>query len=231
MVSLYTDKAREERYFRLRRRKKLCDRILSIALLASILIGFAEIAGELLAPPLLKGLRGGLDTASLPMPSLHNVFPIASMILVPIAAQKRSWILAAIATPMILLSAVFGLLCKFLIGVLDLPLLAGIIYAGRIWEHLKEQEGFPRFRIDFEEYKQREENQNHYIEQRAIDEGVREEQDILETDAEMDDLTDSGAAPQRLGAKLQRYHERSVGSDAVLHPVDEHRIMKDLEEL
>lgn len=231
MVSMYTDKAREERYFRLRRRKKRCDRILSIAVAASILIGLTEISCELFAPYLLKGLRGGIETASLPLPGLHSIFPIAGMILVPFAAQKRSWILAAIAVPVILLSAVLGLLCKFYIGLFDLPLLAGIIYAGRIWEHLKVQEGFPRFQIDFDEYKNRAEQQAHYIEHRAIEEGARAEQDMLDPNAEMDDLCGGAAQPQRLGAKLQKYHERSLGSDAVIRPVEAHGdAMTELEE-
>lgn len=230
MVSLYTDKAREERYFRLRKRKKRSELIFGISLAASALFCLTEMAAELFSGPLLKGVSGGLTSQALSMPGLHTIFTAASMILAIVAVCRKSWILAAMDIPLVLICGVIGLYCPLMIGMYNLPVLAASVYAGRIWEKLKEQEGFPRFRIDFEEYKHHEEAQSQYIERRAVESGVREEQDLLDPNAEMDELFDDGVL-QRVGARLQKYHDRSLGGDAVIHPAEQpNGVMDELEE-
>lgn len=229
MVSLYTDKAREERYFRLRRRRKRCEKISGIAFAVTVVVGLTELAADLFSGLILAGLTGQ-ESKEVPLPGILTLLPAAAMILAVVAVIRKNWLIAAADILFIIFLAMFGFLCKFYIGVLDIPPLGAMVYVGRVWERLKEQEGFPRFRIDYEETQNRERLQAGFIEHRAVEEGVREEQEELDPGAAMEDLMDAGKSKQQLGAKLQNYHNRYEGADAVIHAADKTTgVMNELE--
>ena len=204
MVSLYTDEARHERYDKLRKQSERCEKIFSKVLLAVIVLSLTETVGNLVSGPMAWML--GADTAS---KGICVLFAAAAMVLSVAAVLSRSYLLIGAAIIADVLCCAAGWLTAFQIGAMNIIPLGIAMPSAFTWEKLKNEEGFPRFVIDYEEHEIRTKSQVSYIEHRAVEEGIRTEQEQLDPDAQMTDIMDAGSETQQLGAKLHSYHERS----------------------
>lgn len=214
MISLYTDEARLKRYDKLLKQKEKCDFWLGKCLLISLVTALTESVGNLLTKPMAGALRGKLVTNGW-TPLIVTL--VMGLCVFSIALRNYRLMLAALTGVVVCLT--LGFYTTFQIGAIQiLPLSIGLRY-GIMWAKLKIEEGFPRFKIDIEEHEVRTKSQTGYIEQRALEAGVRQAQEALDPHAQMTDLMDSDAETQFLGAQLHRYHERSRrGIGAVILP-------------
>lgn len=219
MASLYTDEAREKRYDALRAKSEQCNtafkwlpRItagaLLIVLFAQPLIARSLDIGSAL--PLIIAVLVGLSGAL-----LRNPVPAAAGIIGVVLATAVGWESPFCVYPLMLIP----------LGV--------ILYFTVVWMKLQKEEGFPYFRIPLSEYEDRRKAQAAYIEQRAVNIGVRREQAELDPNRDMDDLLDQNT--DAVHAQLHSYHDRSRDSDPVVRAAEAHdgtmTKLEDMEEL
>lgn len=219
MVSPYTDESREARYDMLRGKAERCDKLFGNCLKFSIVIGLCESACSLFSGPMGSVLSAGMVKLQ---SGGNSLISIAVMAFACIAIASRSWKLVIAALAAVIIAGVAGCFCMLQIGLIDIIFLSLAARASFTYANLREEEGFPRFRIDFEETEARTASQVRYIKKRALESGVREAQETLDPNAEMADLLDAGSDKQFLNAELSNYHDRFHGADAVVHEPELH---------
>ncbi|MBQ9907476.1 MAG: hypothetical protein IJM46_11980 [Oscillospiraceae bacterium] len=212
MVSIYTDKAREKRYFVLRKKKKTYETCFGICVGIYALIMITELIGGVASRGMAIGL-GVNQIARIGRYHLAANFLVLAVGLCGILFRK--WIPAAIGAAGLIFLAAAGWMTPFCIGLIGLIPLCVTVWAGLGWSKLQQEEGFPRFQIDLEEYESQRKAQISFMQQRALRQGVRTAAQVLDPDAEMHDLAEQ-AGPDALPAMLQGYHARSAGSDPVV---------------
>ena len=211
-VSIYTDEARLKRYEKLLRQKEKADQMFGKSLLFAVIIAVTESIGNVVAGP----AAWMLGNAQAKFPGLSALAVVVTMAFAVFSIVRRErWLIFAAMAAVILCFAA-GWFTFFQIGLIEIVPLGISLAASFTWHKLKSEEGFPRFQIDIEEHEVRTKSQVSYIEKRALDAGIRQEQAALDPHAQMTDLMDAGTAPQYLGAKLHNYHERCRNSDAVV---------------
>lgn len=212
VISIYTDKARLERYSVLLQKKSRCEKVFAVCLGIYAFIMAAELIGGVCSYGISMGLV--LNEAA-DIKGYHLLPNLLAFSLGLAGILFREWKLSLAGAAGILLVAAEAWLTKFQIGLFGFPLLLAAAAAGFQWAKLKKEEGFPRFQIDYEELQAREKSQVSYIQHRALEQGVRTEQQALDPQADMTDLT-AQPQPSALPAMLQGYHERGAGSDPVV---------------
>ena len=214
MVSVYSDKVREERYFQLRRKKKQCETCLAFCLAAFALIMFAELVGGACS----YSMAVGLHVNAIAKLQRYHLLPNLAVFAVGLSGILfRKWLPALIGAVGILLVTFAGWMTPICIGTFGLIPLGFTVAAGLQWASLKKEEGFPRFQIDFEEYEVNRKAQTNFVQQRALQQGVRTAQQPLDPDAQMTDIANASEI-QALPSTLWGYHDRGAGSDPLVHP-------------
>lgn len=217
MVSMYTDEARLKRYSVLHAKMEKCEFWFGKCLLISIVVSLAESVGNIFAKPVANLVQGKLVPNSI---STLLVVLTMGFTVFAITQRNRKLILAALVAVVLCFCA--GWYTQFQIGAIQImPLSIALRYAFT-WNMLENEEGFPRFQIDWEEHGNREKSQVSYIERRALESGARVEQEALDPNAQMTDIIDAPEEVQQLGAKLHNYHERSRNSDAAVQIAPHH---------
>lgn len=217
MVSLYTDEARLKRYEKLLKQREKCEYWFGKSLLFSGVIALAESVGNITAKPMTSMLRGQLEANG-----ISTLIVVLVMAFCVFSIIRRDYRLMLAALTAAVLCLALGFYTLFQIGALQIIPLSISIRYGITWARLKTEEGFPRFQIDIEEHENRTKSQVSYIEQRALDAGVRFEQEALDPNAQMTDLFDSDEKTKLLGAKLHQYHDRSRKGVAEVVPAEKH---------
>ena len=216
MTSIYTDKVREQRYFACRKCKKQCEIIFGICIGLYLLLVFAELMGGFFAPGLAVGL--GVNGIA-QMQHYHLLINFAVFAVGFYGIASRNWVFMLAAAVGVALITFAGWYCAFYIGTMTLLPLGCSVFAGLKWSKLKGEEGFPLFQIDFSEQETRTKSQVSFMQQRALAEGVRTEQQALDPHAHMNAVEEK-AAPDALPAMLQNYHNRGAGSDPIVHAAE-----------
>ncbi|MBR6107922.1 MAG: hypothetical protein IKQ39_07920 [Oscillospiraceae bacterium] len=199
MASIYTDEVRQTRYMRLRRRKRILDRIFDVCMIAALVFGTLALYSA--GPMLMEGL-GGADIRLI-LGGLICILPLPGII---VTIYLKNWKAAAAEFALlflagaILIDGTYGLLIF-----IDVIALVTDIF----WEKLSQQEGFPTFEIGYQEEKERAKALHQYAENRAVAAGVRAER--TEPDNDMHDLldadTDVGTVTQKLTGMHDRYRD------------------------
>ncbi len=201
MASLYTDEAREERYFKLRAKKKRLERILDwmmwIVLAAAALTIIPDFASAF-----LNGVFLG---------DLHALFELLVDVAVYgfaiYAIYRKSAKLTGIAVAVVLLGAVLTGSPLSLVGMIPLLLL---LYVDVQWGKLEKEEGFPHFDITYAEREERQRTAEERARNRAIQAGARVA--ATEQSSDMGDLLDAGHDTMVIAPTLRGYHDRSRDS-------------------
>ncbi len=207
MASIYTDEERETRYIRLRKKKRICDRIFDICMIAALLFGLLSVGdtGQI--------LMGGLGSINFGM-ILLGLFGLLVIAGVVIAVYKKDWRITAAELVLLLLGGYSMALTEisvFMLGVITFITLIGDV----LWHRLSEQEGFPTFEIGYMEEKERQKAMQRYAENRAVAAGVRAEP--AAPDDVMHDLLDADTDVQSVTQKLSGQHDRYRDAQAVEH--------------
>lgn len=212
MATIYTDESREQRYARLRTKKRKCEKALDILMWITLLVGAFD-----LIPGLFSGLFNGLFGGS-----LDNFFAFffsfagAAAAIYAIYAKKFFHTLAAIvfiAVISVLGAAMAG---QMAISTGYIVILIPVAVIDRIWNGLEKEEGFPLFDISYAEREERRRNQEKLTEVRMLRAGYRVAAD--EQPADMHDLLDSERDVPVMPAHPRGYHDRFLGSAAVSAP-------------
>lgn len=216
MISIYSDRVREERYFQLRRKKKRYETCFAICLAAYAFLMLTELIGGSCSRMIAIGIHVN-QYAKLPP---YHLLPNLAVMGVGLAGiVLRKWIPALIGIVGILLVTFAGWMTAFYLGTAGIIPLAVSAFVSLKWADLAEEEGFPRFQIDFEEYEEAQKSQVSFIQHRALAQGVRTEQQPLDPNAQMTDLANASDT-EALPSMLQAYHDRSHGSDPLVHPAE-----------
>ena len=212
MISIYTDEARRKRYADNLRIKAKCEKWFAISLGIYVLLMIAELCGGFFS----RGMAIGLGVNNIAQIGRYHLLPCFLALSAGLAGiLLREWRLTAAAVIGVLLVTCAGWFNAFCIGTFTLLPLASATAAGIKWAKLRKEEGFPRFQIDWAEYETREKSQTGYVQQRALEQGVRTEPQPLDPHAGMRDLTEKPET-EALPAVLQGYHDRGIGSDPVV---------------
>ena len=212
LISIYTDEAREKRYFVLRRKKKTYETCFGICVGIYALIMISELIGGVAS----RGMAIGLGVNQIARIDRYHLVPNFLVLAVGLCGILfRKWIPAVIGAAGLICLAAAELMTPLYIGLFGVIPLGVTVWAGMGWSALKKEEGFPRFQIDLEEYEAQRKAQVSFMQQRALRQGVRTAQQALDPDAEMHDLAEE-AGPDALPAMLQGYHARGAGSDPVV---------------
>ena len=208
MPSIYTDSVREERYGRLRVRKKQLEK-------------YYDILGWIL----LIGMGGGLIAAAIgafltgifldPM-ELIRFIPEAGQVFIVFWALYRHDPKCTGLAMLIFFGcgALSSLLSGTGVGVNGigfalnlgfLPLII-ILLIDFKWDKLRKEEGFPHFDILYEEREKRQQNQEELSRNRALKAGVRVA--ATEQTSEMGDLLDAGFDAPVMAPHLHGIHDR-----------------------
>lgn len=205
MANIYTDEVRIARYEKLRGQKKLYDLIFGICVLILLVMTAGLAVGGL-----LRGIVWGLF-----INQMGDFFATIGLLvccgfsLYAISRRDWHWLL-----PVTIAVGIFSG------GLFLFPLLPSLAVSV-FWSKLKEEEGFPDFKITQVEQRDREQAIIKNLEHRAVENGTRVRQETLRTDADMNDLLDENA-PQVLPAELRSYHERSRDAEAAVVPAAQH---------
>ena len=205
MASYLTDEEREERYFRLRKKVRLCDRLFGVT--AIILIVFFVLNLTDFTFSFSSLLSGDMK------PFIRLVL-IAAMCAFGVAAAYRKKLL------LVLLSILIGLLMPFLVGPFGFLFLAAMlpsIPAAVIWQKLEKEEGFPQFRISIAETQERQKLTEQRVRFRALQAGTRVAEEAASAAGAkdgMNDLLDAGCDTPILTRDLHGYHARNENAQA-----------------
>lgn len=221
MATLYTDESRIARYDICRKKAKRCEKAFDFSMWAMLLIAVTEIL-----PQLARGFLYGVFIGELgPFFVMLAVIAIIVFGVYAVFRRDSRFLLGAL-----LVSGFAGYPFYILFGYLTPIVLLPALIASAGWRRLSEEEGFPEFIITFAEQSSQQTKQVSRAHHRAVEAGTRTEQAELDAHADMRDLLDEGA--EQLPAELKNYHNRSLGSDAVVQlqqPHDDR--MDDIEDL
>lgn len=221
MASIYTDAEREERYDKLRRKKRQLEKILDI-----LMWGFLIFAALLMIGGISSGLLGGLLGGGLGdfFDFLVTALLCAAAIYV-IYAKKIKHTLIALGAG-VLLMALTGMG-----SVIPLVAMIACIPVDIAWGKLEKEEGFPLFDISYAEREERQKASEQMVYQRALDAGVR----IASTEqtSDMGDLLDAGHDAMVIAAPLRGSQDRFRGAvpDAVPQQSFQPGLMDTLEQM
>ena len=227
LASIYTDESREQRYGRLRRKKKKCEKALDILMWITLLVGALD-----LIPQLFSGVLKGLFAGQLGE-FFGVIFSAVSAAAAVYAIYAKKWTHTLGAILVIAVSSAIGMAISG--GLVTssgyIVLLIPVLIVDRIWAGLEQEEGFPLFDISYAERGERSRNLEKLTEARALRAGYRIAQ--TEQTSDMPDLLDSGRDAPVAAAHPHGYQERFYGSAAENAPAEEIRsgIMDTLEEL
>lgn len=201
MASIYTDEVREQRYFKLRAKKKRLERILDwmmwIVLAAAALTIIPDFAAAFLNGVFLGDLH-----------ALFEFLVDAAVYGFAIyAIYRKSAKLTGIAVAVVALGAVLTGTPLSLVGVIPLVLL---LYVDVEWGKLEKEEGFPHFDITYAEREERQRTAEERARNRAIQAGARVA--ATEQSSDMGDLLDAGHDTMVVAPTLRGYHDRSRNS-------------------
>ena len=199
MASIYTDEERENRYSRLRKKKRIYDRIFDVCMWAAILFGAVAVGDA--GGCVMEGL--GAIRFTLIGIGIYGLIAIAGLIL---AIYKKDCRITALELVLLLTAGWMGAISDIGFSVLALIAVAALI-TDFLWQKLSKEEGFPLFEISYQERENQNKALQRYAENRAVAAGARIER--TEPDNEMHDLldadNDSTAVTQKLTGVHQRY--------------------------
>ena len=201
MASVYSDREREERYSKLRRKKKAMDKFFDWSM-------YAVIAGALLIviPSIYMGVLSSLFLGKMLefFASILAMFAAAAGIYAVYRKDPRITALIAVLQLIFCVAASEGLADLLMLVVMILE-----VCVQASWQKLTQEEGFPDFDITLNEYAAREKDYARQAEIRAVTAGLRTDAELPRSNA-MDDLLSDRvqAAPQH----LHTYHDRSTRS-------------------
>lgn len=205
MANIYTDEVRIVQYEKLKKQKKAYEAVFAVCMLLLLIIAFAAVFQFL-----FQGAIWGLFLNEMGDFWMGIGLLICSGFSI-YALFQRDW------RWLVPVTIVVGFLTG---GLFAIPLLPAAI-TSFFWEKLKNEEGFPDFKITQVEQNDRQQAIVKNLEQRAVAEGTRIRQESLNADAGMGDLLDQNS-PQVLPADLRGYHERSRDVDAAVQPIPQH---------
>jgi MFS family permease len=214
MANIYTDDARVARYEKLRRQKKIYEAVFAVCMIILLLISLIMVFSSL-----FRGAIWGLFLNQMGDFWMGiGLLLCAGFAVYALFTRNWRWIIAA--------AVITGFLTG---GLFSLPLLPSLVVSF-FWENLKNEEGFPDFKVTGVEQKNSEQKIVQNLEKRALQEGTRVRQEALDPDAGMGDLLEDNQ--QVLPAELRNYHERSSNADPVARAADKHdSVMDTLEDL
>ncbi len=195
MPALFDDTARLERYDRLRRKKKICEKVFDLGLWAIVIAGMLGMFVQVRSSGGFIGELFGM------------IFTIAAYAAGVLALYMKRWKITLgilIAAILLTVMGVFGT------GILIMLMLV-ILPFDFIWEKLEQEEGFPLFEISIHEQNKEMHRYIGQMEHRAVESGAR----VMQNDApdnRMHDLLDAGSDPESLPAALHGYHDRTQGA-------------------
>jgi len=214
MANIYTDEIRIARYEKLKKQKKACDAVFAVCMLILLIIAFAAVFMNL-----FQGAIWGLFLNEMGSFWMGIGMLVCAGFSV-YALFQRDW------RWLVPVTVVVGFLTG---GLFAIPLLPAAV-TSFFWEKLKDEEGFPDFKVTQVEQNDRQQTIVKNLEQRAVAEGTRIRQEALDANAGMGDLLDANT--QALPADLRNYHERSRDAEAAVQPIQQHdNRMDSLEDL
>lgn len=205
MASYLTDEEREERYFRLRKKVRLCDRLFGVTAIVLIVFFILNLTDFTFS---FSSLLSG------DMKPFIQLVLIAAMCAFGVTAAYRKKLL------LVLLSLLIGLLMPFLVGAFGFLFLAAMlpsIPAAVIWQKLEKEEGFPQFRISIAETQERQKLTEQRVRFRALQAGTRVTEEAASAAGAkdgMNDLLDAGRDTPILTRDLHGYHARNENAQA-----------------
>lgn len=200
MGTTYNDAERDRRFGELREKKQRCDLFYSIAWIATIL------ADILLIGSTLNAGRGAASYFSV-------CFGIVTAVLHFLGLYLRRWRYTFFAVIALLVAAACGIAgaadsnrVTFLLCMIPVVIVSVLtIMIHKQWDFLREQVGFPHFKVDLNETNARAKKAESIIKVHAVAEGTRRE--AAPNAGDMQDLLDTGV--QAAAAELSGYHDRS----------------------
>lgn len=200
MASLYTDEAREERYFRLRAKKKRLDGLLDITMWITL-----ACAAIVIIPGAMSAFLNGVflgDMRTL-LEFLMSVAVCGFTVYAIYCKNFRHVIIAMIGVALLTMLA----------GAMSLIVMIPLIIAAVVsweWGKLEKEEGFPHFDITYAEREERERTAESRARNRAIQAGARISS--VGQSSDMGDLLDAGHDTMVLAPTLRGQHDRYLGS-------------------
>ena len=202
MASLYTDEAREERYFRLRAKKKRLDRVLDILMWLTLLCAAVSIIPGFAAAFLNGVFLGDLHAL------LDFVWSVAVYALAIYAIYCKN--------PKYAFCAIVGIVAISILfdafSVIGLITLLPVLWVDKEWAKLEKEEGFPLFDMSYAEREERTRTAEERARNRALQAGARVASSGQTSD--MGDLLDAGHDTMVIAPALHGQHDRYRGSVA-----------------
>ena len=198
MASCLTDDERERRYIVLRKKKRRCDFLCGIPALIAISFAVVLVLSIIYA---IRDIMTGSGYGTL----LQMLLSLIAAGVTAYTAYTRhlKYILAA-GGVLLFLGIISANAVPFFMVVLLCPAALGAYF----WGQLEEEEGFPLFRISYEEMSERKRNAEKKTRVRAELSGSRRPAGAAVHSA-MGDLLDDRENTPVLTAALHGYHERS----------------------
>lgn len=202
MASIYTDKAREARYDKLRIKKNRYEKILGICMLLSLFIGIATFISGIFFGLLSGAFLGDISVLVISfLATACNAFAIY-------AIYAKNWKITIAAIAIAIAMVPFGMNDIVLVLALIPALIVHVL-----WKKLSQEEGFPLFQITQDEYDKRRQALERQTKKHALEEGVRVAS--TEQTSEMGDLLDDGFDSPVMPGELHAYHDRSRNANTV----------------
>lgn len=204
IASYLTDEEREQRYVKLRKKKKCSDILVAIPILTGIVLFIAELFN---LPMTFVNIATGTSVLAL----FLNLAPMVSAAVTAFCAFSRKVKIVLVAISAVIL---IDMISGGGMSLLLIPALICALIGAHIFEKLEQEEGFPLFRIPFSELEERRQNTEKKGRFRAEQNGTRRVADS-EVHGTMGDLLDEAEdVPVQISA-LQGYFGRSEGAQGV----------------
>ncbi len=206
MASCLTDDEREVRYIGLRKKKRISDILCAIPFFpgAVIIIMAALSLPGAVGDEMVGNGWGGV---------VQCLCMAASAVITVYAAYTRrvKYILAGA-----LAVAVLELIGQAGVSLVLIPILIPAVFGAILWSKLEEEEGFPLFRIPYEEISERRKATEQKIRYRAVEAGTRRLTEPQAAADDMGDLLDEQADTPVLTSALHNYHDRARNAQGEL---------------